>query len=100
MELPCRHRDLDVLMRNNLEFNERNMRYLQIRRCSSCRLRRCFDVGMKQELVRTDEENDRYRQLVDINRNRREIIKQQLIEIKQLSIPQVCFDHGMTFAFL
>jgi hypothetical protein len=87
-------------MRHNLEFNERNMRYLQIRRCSSCRLRRCFDVGMKQELVRTHEENDRYRQLVDINRNRREIIKQQLIEIKQLSIPQVCFDHGMTFPFL
>jgi hypothetical protein len=76
-------------MRNNLEFNERNMRYLQIRRCSSCRLRRCFDVGMKQELVRTDEENQRHKQLVTNNRKQREMLKQQLIEIKQLSIPQV-----------
>jgi len=87
-------------MRNNIEFNERNMHYLQIRRCSSCRLRRCFDVGMKEELVRTDEENDRYRRLIDINRNRRERIKQQLKLIKQVSIPPVCFDHGITLAFL
>jgi hypothetical protein len=65
------------------------MRYLQIRRCSSCRLRRCFDVGMKQELVRTDEENQRHKQLVTNNRKQREMLKQQLIEIKQLSIPQV-----------
>ena len=65
------------------------MRYLQIRRCSSCRLRRCFDVGMKEELVRTEEENERYKQLVDLNRQRRDSLKQQLIEIKELSTPQV-----------
>jgi len=100
LELPCRHRNLDALMKNNIEFNERNIRYLQIRRCSSCRLRRCFDVGMKEELVRTDEENDRYRRLIDINRNRRERIKQQLKLIKQVSIPPVCFDYEINLAFL
>ena len=90
MELPCRHRDLSALLRNSFEFNERTARYLQIRRCSSCRLRRCFEVGMKEELVRTDEENERHRQLVNLNRKRRDIIKEQLIEIKKSSIPQVC----------
>lgn len=43
----------------------------QLRRCTSCRLRRCFDVGMKKELVRTDEERQRYRQLIESNRQRR-----------------------------
>ncbi len=90
MELPCRHRDLSVLLRNNLEFNERTARYLQIRRCSSCRLRRCYEIGMKEELVRTDEENERHRQLVILNRKRRDILKQQLLEIKKSAIPQVC----------
>ncbi len=65
------------------------MRYLQIRRCSSCRLRRCFEVGMKEELVRTDEENERYRQLVDMNRRRRDLLKRQLQQLKRSSIPQV-----------
>ena len=69
--------------------NGRSMRYLQIRRCSSCRLRRSFEMGMKEELVRTDEENERYKQLVDINRQRRELLRQQLLEIKELPIPQV-----------
>ena len=91
MELPCRHRDLSLLLKNNLEFNERTARYLQIRRCSSCRLRRCFQMGMKEELVRTEAENERHRQLVDINRKRRELLKQQLLEIQQLSISPVCF---------
>ncbi len=83
-----------------MEFNERTIRYLEIRRCSSCRLRRCFDMGMKEELIRSDEENGRYRQLVNINRARREMLKQQSLEIKQLSIPQVCFHHTMNFALL
>ena len=49
----------------------------QVRYCSSCRLRRCFDMGMKVELVRTDEENERYRQLVETNRQRRQQLIQQ-----------------------
>lgn len=49
----------------------------QVRFCSSCRLRRCFDMGMKVELVRTDEENERYRQLVEANRQRRRDLIQQ-----------------------
>ncbi|CAF0927176.1 unnamed protein product [Adineta steineri] len=88
LDLPCRHRDLSALMTSNHEMNERTMRYLQIRRCSSCRLRRCFEVGMKEELVRTDEENERYRQLLDVNRRQRELLREQIREIKQLSIPQ------------
>jgi hypothetical protein len=91
LKLPCRDRDLSVLTRNNIDINERTVRYLQIRRCSSCRLRRCFDVGMKEELVRTDEENERHKQLVNTNRKRREMLKlqQQQQEENQLSIPQV-----------
>jgi hypothetical protein len=45
---------------------------------------------MKEELVRTDEENERHRQLVILNRKRRDILKQQLLEIKKSAIPQVC----------
>ncbi|CAF1069877.1 unnamed protein product [Adineta steineri] len=93
LELPCRHRDMSVEMTNNHEMNERTMRYLQIRRCSSCRLRRCFDMGMKEELVRTDEENERYRQLLDVNRRQRELLREQIREIKQLSIPQHMVDN-------
>ena len=89
MDLPCRHRDLSVLTGHIIDTNDRTMRYLQIRRCSSCRLRRCFEVGMKEDLVRTDEENERYKQLVDMNRRRRDLLNQQLQQIKQLSIPQV-----------
>ncbi|CAF5118407.1 unnamed protein product, partial [Rotaria magnacalcarata] len=56
------------------------MRYLQIRQCSSCRLRRCFEVGMKEELIRTDEENQWHRELVDNNRKRRETLQKQELE--------------------
>ncbi|CAF4352387.1 unnamed protein product, partial [Adineta steineri] len=101
LDLPCRHRDLSALMTNNHEMNERTMRYLQIRRCSSCRLRRCFEVGMKEELVRTDEENERYKQLVDLNRKQRDSLKQQLIQLKELSIPQVYINtYGFAIFFL
>jgi hypothetical protein len=78
-----------VLLRNNVEWNERTARYLQIRRCSSCRLRRCFEMGMKEELVRTEAENERHRQLVSLNRKRRDILKQPSRDIIKLSIPQV-----------
>ena len=44
---------------------------------------------MREELVRTEEENERYKQLVDINRERRELLRQQLLEIKKIAIPQV-----------
>ncbi|CAF3363779.1 unnamed protein product [Rotaria sp. Silwood1] len=50
-------------------------------------LRRCFEVGMKEELIRTHEENEQHKRLVDINRQRRESIRQQQQE-KQLSIAQ------------
>ena len=89
MELPCRHRDLSILVRGNLELNDRTARYLQIRRCSSCRLRRCIEMGMKEELVRTEEENERHRQMVNLNRKRRDFFRQQSREMKQLSIPHV-----------
>ncbi len=69
-----------MLLRNNVEWNERTARYLQIRRCSSCRLRRCFEMGMKEE---------RNRQLVRLNRKRRDILKQPSRDIIKLSIPQV-----------
>ncbi|CAF1270687.1 unnamed protein product [Adineta ricciae] len=88
LELPCRHRDLSSMLGNENEANGRSMRYLQIRRCSSCRLRRSFEMGMKEELVRTDEENERYKQLVDINRRQRELLKKQLCEIKEISVPR------------
>ena len=89
MELPCRHRDLSLFIKNDIEFNSRNARYLQIRRCSSCRLRRCFEVGMKEQLIRTEEENLRLKELIEINRTRREALKQQLVHIQQLATPQV-----------
>ncbi len=43
---------------------------------------------MKEELIRTDEENQRHKQLVSINRKRRELLKQQQ-PTSQLVIPQV-----------
>ena len=73
-------------MAENPEIDEKTMRYIQIRRCTSCRLRRCFEIGMKAELIRTDEENQRHKQLVSSNRKRREFLKQQQC---QLTIPQV-----------
>jgi uncharacterized protein YktA (UPF0223 family) len=45
-------------------------------------------MGMKEELVRTDEENVRHKQLVDTNRRRRELLRQKQQE-KQLLLPQV-----------
>ena len=59
-----------------------------MRRCSCCRLRRCFDMGMKEELVRTEEENIRHKQLVEMNKRKREFLKQKKQEQK-ISIIQV-----------
>lgn len=36
-------------------------------------------MGMKEELIRTDEENARYKQLVDANRQRKELTEQKQI---------------------
>ncbi|CAF3370198.1 unnamed protein product [Rotaria sp. Silwood1] len=88
INLPCHHYDINLLKKKNININERTIRYLQIRRCSSCRLRRCFEVGMKEELIRTHEENEQHKRLVDINRQRRESIRQQQQQEKQLSIAQ------------
>jgi hypothetical protein len=46
-------------------------------------------MGMKAELVRTDEENERYRQLVDTNRRRRHQLLQSESLPNQSAIPQV-----------
>ncbi len=63
-------------MNSNFSINQHRNQYnnicSQLRRCTSCRLRRCFDIGMKEELVRTDEEKKRYKQLIEINRQRRQ----------------------------
>jgi hypothetical protein len=42
---------------------------------------------MKEDLIRTNEENERHKQLVTINRKRRELLKQK--QQSQLTIPQV-----------
>ncbi len=64
-----------LIIGNNDRYNDN---CAQLRRCTSCRLRRCFDVGMKAELVRTDEEKERYKQLIETNRQRRrEVLKAQ-----------------------
>jgi len=87
-------------MGENIYLNESAMRYLQIRRCSSCRLHRCFDIGMKEELVRTDEENERYRQLVEMNRQQRQFLNEQVQEMKELSIPRVYIQNKISFVLL
>ena len=61
----------------------------QVRHCASCRLDQCFDMGMKEELVRTDEENKQHRQLVQNNRVRRQQLLQKERARYSLSVPQV-----------
>ncbi|UJR21642.1 hypothetical protein I4U23_024719 [Adineta vaga] len=80
-ETSCLHGVDDCSTKNE------NISYCAIRRCSSCRLRRCFTMGMKEELVRTNEENIRHKQLVDNNRRRRQLFRKKQQQ-KQLSIPQ------------
>ncbi|CAF3122118.1 unnamed protein product [Rotaria sp. Silwood2] len=87
LESPCQHHDIDLSRVNDTDDHCNTDRYVQIRRCSSCRLRRCFNMGMKEELVRTEEENVRHKQLVDMNRRKREFLKQKQQD-KQLSISQ------------
>jgi hypothetical protein len=47
-------------------------------------------MGMKEELVRTDEENEQYRQLVESNRQRRKELLQKQDRENQSIIHQVC----------
>lgn len=58
-----------------------------MRRCTPCRLRRCFDMGMKEELVRTPEENLRHNELIASNRRSRELF--HLKRQQKLTMPQV-----------
>ena len=57
LKLSCRHKQDDY---SNEDF--------KIRRCSNCRLQRSFQMGMKVEFIRSDEENIRYKQLIQQNR--------------------------------
>jgi hypothetical protein len=86
LQTPCPFRDPSLPNSNN---NQEAKYCSQVRYCSSCRLHRCFDMGMKAELVRTDEENERYRQLVDSNRRRRRQLLHQARSENQSLIPQV-----------
>lgn len=95
--MPCQIWDGDASTNeNNKEQCDINSRKCsQLRRCTSCRLRRCFNVGMKEELVRTDEEKLRYKLLIESNRQRR----QEISQIRQSSqkISQVKFFLTHTF---
>ncbi|CAF1632411.1 unnamed protein product [Rotaria magnacalcarata] len=77
LQMPCPFQDTPTSNVTNSDNNATTDYCSQIRYCSSCRLRRCFDMGMKEDLVRTDEENERYRQLVQANRRRREQVAPQ-----------------------
>lgn len=82
--MPCQIWDSDLPMDENKDQCDVNSRKCsQLRRCTSCRLRRCFNVGMKEELVRTDEEKQRYRQLIESNRQRR----RELSKLRENSPP-------------
>lgn len=81
LQAPCQFRDFDFLSSANSSTSSSSSSSSsltnfsnscqQIRHCTSCRLRRCFHVGMREELVRTDEERQRVRQLIETNRRRK-----------------------------
>ncbi|CAG2162121.1 unnamed protein product [Oppiella nova] len=44
--------------------------------CKTCRLNKCFAVGMRKELILTDEEREERRQLVEENRHKRKQLRE------------------------
>ena len=46
---------------------------------------------MREELVRSDEVNQRYKQIIDQNRKQRQLLNRRLLQVDQLSIPQVMY---------
>ncbi|CAF2397911.1 unnamed protein product [Rotaria sp. Silwood2] len=86
LQLPCQLMDSNSsIYENKNPCNNNNNICSQVRYCTSCRLRRCFDVGMKTELVRTDEEKQRYRELIELNRER----KQELLKLSENKCLQI-----------
>lgn len=49
--------------------------YESRRICNCCRLAKCFRVGMKRSLIRSDEEREARNELVQYNREKRQHIK-------------------------
>lgn len=82
LKLSCRHKQDDY---SNEDF--------KIRRCSNCRLQRSFQMGMKVEFIRSDEENIRYKQLIQQNREKQELFRQQQQQQRKTLISTI-FLHG------
>ncbi|UJR21641.1 hypothetical protein I4U23_024718 [Adineta vaga] len=90
LQTTCPFQESTTINMNGDEQNGTDQFCSQVRYCSSCRLRRCFAMGMKEELVRTDEENQRYRQLVETNRRRRkQLIHEDRSETQSIISKQI-----------